>query len=215
MDGTSLKALRSYSKPAMTWDPDPNVSEIQGNINTDASSVDLIAQTTSSTSVPGVSDGVMGYVPVRNAVNEAVTESSSPPSQPQPQPQSQQQQQQQIDFNSSTLLETMPAPAVTSTYSNFRNYTLPSSSSPEQLSVLARQNSHNNLYSFNSDSASKRRSICDQSNEAVLVSGLRYTPLSQPEMQHAASFEGLRRDEFETRHAPLQRASISNLNRSY
>jgi hypothetical protein len=210
MGGSSLKAPGSYSKAAMTWNPEPSVSENQGNITTDTSSADLMAQATSSTSVSGVSEGVMGYVPVTNSVSEAVTESSSPPSQSQPQ-----QQQQQINFNASTLLESMPAPAITSTYSNFRNYTLPSSSSSEQPSVLVHQNSHNSLYSFNSDSASKRHSTCDQSNEALLVSGQRYTPLSQPEMQHAAGFEDLRRDEFGTRHAPLQRASMSNLNHSY
>jgi hypothetical protein len=205
-DGSSLNNTNTYSKPAMTWNTEPNVSEIQENITTDASSAELMTQSTSSASVSGIDDGLMGYIPVTTSDNEAITASSSPPSQ---------QQQHQINFNTSTLLETMPTSVTTSTYSNFRNYTLPTCSSSEQLSILARQNSHNNLYNFSSDNASKRYSFGDHTNEAALVSGQRYTPLSQHHTQHAPGLEGLRRDGFETRHAPLHRASMSNLNRSY
>jgi hypothetical protein len=205
--GVSLKTTGTYSKPAMAWNAEPNVAEIQENITTDVSSAELMTQATSSASVSGVDDGMMGYIPVTTPVNEVVTASSSPPSQ--------QQQQQQVNFNTSALLETMPGPTTTSTYSNFRNYALPTCSSSEQLSILARQTSHNNLYNFSSDNASKRHSLEDHSNEAALVSGQRYTPLSQHKTQHAAGLEGLRRDGFDTRHASLHRASMSNLNRSY
>lgn len=206
MSGSSLSNTGSYSKTALTWNTEPNMSEIQDNTTLDASSAEPLAQAAATAQVSGVSDGVMGYTPVINPVNEAGTASSPPPSQ---------QQQQKIKFNASTLLETMPAPTATPTYSNFRNYTLPTSSSSEQLSILARQSSLNNLYNFTSDSASKRHSLGDLSNEAALVSGQQYTPLSQPQTQQAAGIEGLRRDGFDTTHAPLHRASTSNLNRSY
>ncbi|KAF2798979.1 hypothetical protein K505DRAFT_232118 [Melanomma pulvis-pyrius CBS 109.77] len=165
---------------------------------------ELIAQTTSSAPVPGVTEGVMGYMPATSSVNEPVTTDTRPSS-----------QQQQLNFTTSTLLETMPVSAPPSNYSNFRNYNLPISASTEKLPVLARQNSHTSLYSFAPDSSSKRRSLGDQSNEAALVSGQRYTPLSQTQTRHAAGLGGLRRDSFETGNDPLHRASASDLNRGY
>ncbi|KAF2713614.1 hypothetical protein K504DRAFT_424390 [Pleomassaria siparia CBS 279.74] len=199
MGGSSLNATGSYARLPMAWGThEPSLPDIQGNTSTDATSAELVSSTASSVPTSGTTDGVMGYMPAASAVDETVAESSPTSSQQQP-----------LNFSNSTLLDTMPAPATATPYSNFREYSRATSSSTEQMSLLARQTSNSDIYSY-----SKQQSTGDPSNEASLVSGHQYTPLSQPQTQHVASLEGPRRETFGTRDV-LHRASMTNLGRTY
>ncbi|KAF2199907.1 hypothetical protein GQ43DRAFT_98466 [Delitschia confertaspora ATCC 74209] len=146
--------------------------------------------------IANINDAMLAYPP-----NSAAASPTSP--------------RPQLNFSTSTLLNSMPAPATSATYSNFRNYTLPTSSSTETVSLMSRENSQTNLYSFSSDSTSKGGSMGDVGGESTLVSGQSYSPLGHPQPQNAAAFEALRRGSFDTRNGPTHQSSMSSLNRGF
>lgn len=81
---------------------------------------------------------------------------------------------------------------------------------------LTRNDSHTNLYSYSSGSPAKREAYTDhESGEGMLSSGQRYTPLVQPQPQHAIAMEALCQDSLEKRATLESRASSSRLNRSF
>ncbi|KAF1955400.1 hypothetical protein CC80DRAFT_94326 [Byssothecium circinans] len=177
--------------------PQPSPAQTTRNI-VDQIQDQRLRSTHAATSV-SAGESTVGYLPT--IVNDPGTSSAGPP----------------LNFGTTSLLTAVPA-AIPTTYSNFRNYNLPTSSSTEALSTMARQNSQANLYSFSPDNSSKRHSAGDaSSNDNALVSGHRYMPLSQTESQphHQDSLESLRRDSYNNRTVPVHRASTSNLNRSY
>lgn len=92
-------------------------------------------------------------------------------------------------------------------YSNFRDSCNLSVSSTE----LQRNGFSSSLYTL--DDASRSPSYPGGSSSANLVSGHRYTPLSQP--TNTPTMENLTRESFEPRNIPLHRASTSNLNSSF
>lgn len=194
----------AYSqKPALTWSGEAIGSDTQSTTSSEASSADVITPTSTSGPVTGkVADSILDYTSTTSSIiSKDLTASTSTPS--------------QLNFSTSTLLESMPAPTTSVTYSNFRNYALPTSTSSDSLSILARQPSQSSLYSFSPDSAAKRNSL-GPSNEAALVSGQRYTPLGQPAApQQSARMDTLRRESFESRNVPIQPTSMGHLNRSF
>jgi hypothetical protein len=157
---------------------------------------DLATQVTVSASTTNSPDGTMGYLPIAPSVSQEATLEA--------------RTQAQLNFSTSSLFEVMPAPAIPNTYSNFRNYDLPTCSSTETLTIPARQNSQTGIYEFTPK--------CDSSgtpaNGSVLVSGHPYTPLSPNGLHHQPSLRGLPQSSLETK-ALSHRASTPNLNRGY
>lgn len=194
MGGSALSTTGAYPKSTLPFNDETG---LQVTAPAEASSsADLTTQVTAPATIPGTTETMIGYLPGTTSASDdaAVTSAGS---------------QHSLNFSTSGLLDTTPAPALPTTYSNFRNYNLPTSSSTETLSPLARQDSQSNLYSFTPDSNSKRHSAGRSSNDSALVSGHRYTPLNQS--QHQPNHDGLRRDSFEARKLPVRRAFMSNL----
>ncbi|KAF2177678.1 hypothetical protein K469DRAFT_602568 [Zopfia rhizophila CBS 207.26] len=201
--GSSMNTNGAYAKAAMAWNVETAGSDAHGHTSVESASAEIATLPISSkdyASATNVTEGVLGYIPATASVTEEPAPSTVTPL---------------LNFSTSTLLETIPAPATSANYSNFRNYALPTSSSAETLSLLTRQSSSTNLYSFSTDSTSKRSSLGDASSKTTLVSGQQYTPLCQPETQHTASLEALRPQPFESQRVPTHHASMSNLNRSF
>ncbi|KAF2471059.1 uncharacterized protein BDR25DRAFT_286461 [Lindgomyces ingoldianus] len=205
VNGSSHSATGAYTpKASMVWNVDGARSDVQGAASGETTSTELSEQLSPPkdyTSSASAAEGAMGYVPVTTSVHNETSSATSTP-------------QQQISFSAAPLFESMVAPTPSATYSNFRNYTLPTSSSTDALAMLARQPSQTSFYSFSTDNDAKRNSLSDASSEATLVSGQRYAPLGLPQPQNAGNMNGLRRNSFETR-VPIHHVSMSNLNRSY
>ncbi|ORY15695.1 hypothetical protein BCR34DRAFT_161378 [Clohesyomyces aquaticus] len=192
------------AKPSVAWNLETTPAELQDGPVTETTAANLVLQTNSSkdyarpTTPP---DDTIAYVPVTSSSSNGDTTATSAP--------------QELNFSTAPLFEPLSTPTPSVTYSNFRNYSLPTSSSAESLNVLARQASQTNLYSFSAESSSKRTSLDDLASEAVLVSGQRYAPLGEPPAQPQTSrVDNFRRESFEVR-VPCQRASMSNPNRIF
>jgi hypothetical protein len=191
MSGTSRTNAGSFPKLELPYNSD---CEVQVPVGTDASASDNATQATTSAPMPNTTDATLSFLPIATPVPENDTSDST---------------ETHLSFSASTLLEPLPVPAVPTTYSNFRNYNLPTSSSTETTLTLTRQESQTNLYSFNPQS--KRHSGDSVNDSAALVSGHRYTPLNQNQLRHQQSFDDLRRDSFATKAMPTHRASTSDL----
>ncbi|KAL5398464.1 hypothetical protein PMIN06_010636 [Paraphaeosphaeria minitans] len=118
----------------------------------------------------------------------------------------------QFDFSTSPLYDAMPASAQPA-YSNFRDRQVykPMTTSPAKDTMsMARQLSRNNLYSVGSASSSKSAS---GASDSMLVSGHRYTPLSQTQNQphHQESSKSATK----TTAFPVHRSVTATLNRNY
>jgi hypothetical protein len=153
--------------------------DVQATTTTDASAADLAQM--AAPPLLTTSDAPLNFIPVTTSASEMSTSGSTPTS---------------LNFSTSTLLKSMPAPALpTPSYSNFRDYNLPMSCSTESLSYLARHDSQTNLYSFSPEG--KRSSAT--TNDDALVNGQRYTPLGHKQPQHQASLEDIQREAAGTR----------------
>jgi len=87
---------------------------------------------------------------------------------------------------------------------------LPRTSSKDSL--LQSHGSSSNLYSYSTDTTSKGGSFGDSAtSDGTLVSGQQYTRLRQPQPQHTASPDALRRDSFESRSQVFPRTSIQSI----
>jgi len=110
---------------------------------------------------------------------------------------------------------TSPGTRGRSTPSSNGQYSIGHSLPIEKDASLPRQDSSSNLCSFGADSTnnSKRTSFSDVpiSEGSTLVSGQRYTPLSQPQPQHPASVEALGRMTFDGRLPSTHRNSAASL----
>lgn len=178
----------SFAKPLLPW----SGSNGENNINESEAMQ-------SNSSLPSTSDGATAYLPTTSMADEVVTASAAP----------------QVNFNfsnTSGLLETMNTPAPTTPYSNFREFRTPQS----KASPMMRHSSQTNLYSFNSDHTSKRNSLGgESSNDCMLVSGHRYTPLGRSQPLGVPFTDSLQEESLENRNIPLHRASMSNLHGSF
>jgi hypothetical protein len=117
-----------------------------------------------------------------------------------------------LDFNSSSLIDHLTAPAPATPYSNFR-----ASQSYRQPSTQGtRHDSQTNLYSFTPSKASKRDSLdAEDSEDFKLVNGRRYTPLTHLQPQTSSAPDSLQRESFDNRDVSLHRSSIGNLNATF
>ncbi|KAL5391405.1 hypothetical protein DPSP01_001275 [Paraphaeosphaeria sporulosa] len=118
----------------------------------------------------------------------------------------------QFDFSTSPLFDAMPAPAQPA-YSNFRDsqdYKALTTSPTKDMISMARQLSRNNLYSVASASSSKNAS---GASDSMLVSGHRYTPLSQTQNhpQHQESSKSASNNTA----FPVHRSVPATFNRTY
>ena len=114
-----------------------------------------------------------------------------------------------LNFGTLPLLDpsiplTVPTPPA---YSNFRESRDLSASETQ----LSRNGSSSSLYTY--DGTSRRPSYAGENTSSSLVSGHRYTPLSQP--TDAPPMRNLTQESFETHDVPAHRASTSNLNASF
>lgn len=194
--GNSMSVSSSSAKHTVTWpnDTSVSVSDSQSMESSAASSTDHLPQTTTAASVTDVSN-LAGFTPVTaSSIKAPVTLPAQPT----------------LNFSTSTLLDTIPTPS--STYSNFRNYALPtSSSSVNPIHVLSRQSSERNLYNFAADNVTKRRSLDEAPSSASLISGHRYTPLGVAPQTASR----MRRGSLENRQqVPVNGTSMSNLKRT-
>lgn len=163
---TSLNA--NFAKPLSNWASDIPGTEVRSTSALMSSSTESAATSSSFTSV--TNDASMAYVPLTaasNEINGAVT--TTPP---------------QLSFNTTPLLEAMPNPLSSTTYSNFRDYAQPISSSGDALSMFA---PHSSRYSFSTENTKNL-------NEGALISGQPYTPLKTPaDAQQTAKRENKQR----------------------
>ncbi|KAF2273410.1 uncharacterized protein EI97DRAFT_461074 [Westerdykella ornata] len=181
--------MHSFARPALTWSSDSSGSDAQSTPSSEASSNNIVAH---SATTRDINDTIAYSGITASTKRESVSSNT----------------QQQLSFSTSPLLETMPTVAGTTTYSNFRNYTLPTSSSTDTLAVLARPNSLSNMYSFSTDSSEKQTPLRRSSNEGALISGQQYTPL-QP------SPDGTHLVELKSQPPSINPSSMPTLNRSF
>ncbi|KAF2441096.1 hypothetical protein P171DRAFT_446995 [Karstenula rhodostoma CBS 690.94] len=186
MGGSSL-SNGGFTKPPLPFSSD---TDIQVATTTDA----LSTQITSS--APASTTDTVSCFPSTATSTEALPDTPAP----------------QFDFSTSPLFDSMPAPAQP-TYSNFRDSQeyKPMTSSPTKTTMpMARQVSHNSFYSVGSGSSSKSAS---GASDSMLVSGHRYTPLSQNQNQphHQASSKSVSNNTA----FPVHRSLTTPLNRSY
>jgi hypothetical protein len=117
----------------------------------------------------------------------------------------------ELNFSSS-LLETITAPAPNSKYSNFRE----SRAQGRQPGHITRHDSQTKLYSYNAENTSKCDSLCEEnSNDRKLVNGRQYVPLAHQQAQGSSIPKSLQRESFEDRNSTLQCASMGSLNTSF
>jgi hypothetical protein len=118
----------------------------------------------------------------------------------------------ELNFSTSTLLEAMTASAPSNKYSNFRENRSQGITSGQ----LTREDSHTNLYSYNTFNSMNRNVLGDEgSDDCKLVNGRQYVPLAHQPMQGSSMPESLQRDSFQKRNGPMQRASMRSLNTSF
>ena len=156
-------------------------------------SVKVIAATSRAvtTQLPTSSESPINYLAATSMPDDATPAGST--------------SQVQLNFSSSSLPDTLGAPAPTPMYSTFREH--PTSGS----------NSQSNIYGWGTDSAPKRNSLGDNNNNNnnfTLLNGQRYTPLPhQPPV--FSTPEGMQRESFESRAVPIHRSSMGQLNCSF
>jgi hypothetical protein len=180
----------SLTKPHANWAGDILSTEARSTAAVANSSTELVAPNPTLTSASN--DAGMAYASITatsTAINGAATTTTQP----------------QLSFNTTPLLEAMSNHGSTATYSNFRDYAQPTSSSSDTLSVFARQPSR---YSFSAESAMKRDPLNATPNEAALVSGQPYTPLDQPLDAHETT-------KLENRPISAHRGSVSKANHTF
>ncbi|KAF2662495.1 hypothetical protein K491DRAFT_673017 [Lophiostoma macrostomum CBS 122681] len=188
ISGRNVASYQGASaKPSSSWSVEDNVSDMPSASSSEASAADLLAHTTASIPATSMTEGTLGYV--ANSSAGDVTTTSAP----------------QLNFSTSLLLDAMPAPAATSPYSNFRK---------ESQSMLKKQASHTDLYSFSPDKISKKNSLGSPPSEAPLVSGRTYNPLVQPQPQ-VAGMGSARRDATLSRPMTFHRPATSTFNHNF
>ncbi|KAF2735728.1 hypothetical protein EJ04DRAFT_551756 [Polyplosphaeria fusca] len=199
--GSSFLTSGAYAKSSVTWDVETTGSDASSNGSPDTDSIEALnPMTTNIPTTTDRGDPSMALLAASGAGTGQTTTSTS--SQP----------QYNFGANSSTL-DVLPAPTVSMTYSHFRNYNLPTSSSADTLTIPARHDSQMSSYSYTPDNDGKRLSVDGSSGEATLVSGQRYSPLSQT--QTTTCMDNNRPESYGTRNISLHRASSSALNRSF
>ncbi|OCK85877.1 hypothetical protein K432DRAFT_413028 [Lepidopterella palustris CBS 459.81] len=202
--GTSTNGINSngtYTKAAMAWANEGSATTARPSSITSSSSGEIVAPRPSKSyaSATSSSEGVLGYIAVTAGSSPEPSPTSTAPS---------------LTYSTPSSLDSMPAPTLNGSFSAYRNSGISHASSSEAL--LTRHDSCSNLYTFSADSSSKRNSLGDgSSTEGTLVSGQRYAPLRQPQHQHTASMEALRRNSFDQRAVPTHRSSVSSLNRNF
>lgn len=175
-----------YAKPSLPWHSSTATHAIE------ATSIDSETSAQDSAPVEGSLDFLSAAA---NDGNIAATSTA-------PQP--------ELNFTTSSLLDAMTAPTLTSPYSNFRENRAYSQSSAR------RHDSQAASYSFRPSSSSKRSSSSsDDTEERNLVSGRRYTPLTPLQAQPSTASEGLQCESFDNRSTPVHRGSMSKLNTSF
>jgi hypothetical protein len=197
LGGSAANYHGAFAKPSPSWTVEDSVSDIPSASSTEASATDLMAHTTASVPTTTMPESALGYIAVSPSGNATTT--SAP----------------QLNFSTSLLFDAMPAPATTSPYSHFRSQPLPTSSAPESRSMTRKQASHADLYSFSPDRSSKKSSLGSPLNEAALVSGQRYDPLTQSQPQHTTGIESARRDASASRSVALHRPSTLTTNHNF
>ncbi|KAF2033201.1 hypothetical protein EK21DRAFT_59289 [Setomelanomma holmii] len=183
MSGPSTVAGTMFAKPLFSWSTD---SDSQAN-PTAVPAPDVPPQ------LPTTADGTLNFLSATTSMVGDGNSASAP-------------SQLQINFSTPALLENMNALAPASTYSNFRE-SRAQGSGPKNLT---RHDSQTNLYSFNSDSNSKRNSF----SSGTLVNGTPYQPLPQQQPQ-ASSVETSQCQSLENRPSSLHRSSMGNMSSSF
>lgn len=180
-------SINGFAKPSLTYHAH---SDIQVTPTTESTAVQSAISCPTDSTISYLSSGSADDIP-----------SSSAETQP------------SLNFSTSHLLDPVPTPVVPTTYSNFRNYNPPTSSSGESMPIISRQHSPTNTYAFG---VPDRRHVSgDTSNDATLVSGHRYTPYDAAQPHHRSSTEGLRRESPIKRIVSAERAIVGTQKRSY
>lgn len=186
----------SFARSSLPWG-----TEVDGQANiSEPTPTDSTALGITSDGLPHTTDETLSYLPTPNSEsgNTSATSTAS---------------QMHLNFSNPSLLDAMNASAPSTTYSNFReSYRAPSSSSVS----MERQGSHSNMYSFDSDRAAKRSSLDNEpSSDYALVNGHTYKPLGQSQSHSSPGKNTMSRESCLNRHAPIHRASTSNLSNSF
>lgn len=198
---SSMNMNGSFTTPTIACEIDASESDTQSTPPLETSSAEVVTKIKTSPSIKNIASGAISYMPTSTSSSEVTSTTSA---------------NSQLTFNTSSLLESMAAPEISAAYSNFRNYALPTSSSTDSVSLLARQTSQTNLYSFNTHNITRRGSANEPSSEGALVSGQEYKPLAQPtQTRHSTNVEALQPELFDKRHTSAHRHSLSNLDSDF
>ena len=182
--GAGLNNLNShirYTKAAMEWDIHP--SEWRHSFS--AATGEIMGPPASRSGISAATDNaVLGYIPITGSPEPSPTTAPS--------------------LTYSSTATSTPAPA--SQHVSI-SHGLPAIATSDFPS-LERSDSATALYTLSSAANSKRNSTDFSASDAsTLVSGQHYAPLMQPQPQHMASFEGLRRPSMTAQHP---RSSVEN-----
>lgn len=187
MGASSTSNGATFSKALLSWG-----TEYDSQTN-----ASVVTASETSTQLPTTADGTLDFLATTAPVGGDVHIASGTT-------------QLQINFSTPPLLDTMNAPAPTNTYSNFRGSRVQGAVSTS----LTRRDSHTNMYSFNTDSNSKRDSLSGRSsNNGNLVNGTPYQPLPD-QLPQATSIESSQCQSRQNRTTPLHRESMGNINGS-
>ena len=178
----------SFMRPLQPWNPNHDVL-----VNSTTTT-----PTGSSAPTPAATDGALEMLATTAIEGDAGT--TCAPTSP------------ELNFSTSTLLEAMTASAPGSKYSNFRE----SRSQGRTSRQITRQDSHTNLYSYNTFNSTNRDTVSDaSSDDCKLVNGRQYVPLTHQQIQGPSMSESLQRDSCQNHNGPVQRASMRSLNTSF
>lgn len=194
MTGSGTGMNGACTKSQLNWGPDTSGSDLHSASCSEVSPVEASPHPVLAS--PIKLDTSLEYDPALTATSDEVAAASDQP---------------QLNFHSATILEQAPLPTSTPAYSNFRNYTLPTSSSSDSLSLLARQSSQSNIYNYTPDTIVKRESVSDASLQAPLGNGQRFDPISQSSQPEPGSSIGNRR----IPNQPVHRQSMPTLTRGF
>ncbi|KAF2127919.1 hypothetical protein P153DRAFT_293944 [Dothidotthia symphoricarpi CBS 119687] len=182
----------SFAKPALPWNMDGD-NQINANISSGSTSADVAAQIPAPVPMESATDSTLDFPSTTTGGTDNPTSSHV-----------------QLNFSTSSLLDSINASAPPTTYSNFRECRLPTSSSK-----MVRQSSQTNLYSFDPDNTPKRNSFSGETTtSSQCVNGRKYMPLAH-QSQRSSTTNSVHPTPFDDQHVPLHRASLGSLSSSF
>lgn len=203
-----------HSRTAMPWSTDSTISDSHQNSISGVPSLNTMPPPApqSSTSSSSSEPGVMGYqIGAGGLLQRTEGPGLSPTTGP-----GMMSSFHMPALSTNSLSSSLHTTSFRYAPTSSTNTVLPSIMAEER--PVSRQEPPANMYSFSSDSTDRPSSSTNHSSESTLITSPSYPPLRQPQPQHVASAEALRRQSSFDQHpnrSTSHRASSSNLNGRY